>query len=736
MKKSGVIPVLFALILALPAPARPDHGQITGTVSSAETNEPLPAANVYLKNTHVGCVTDTQGGFTIDQIPAGEYILVADYVGYAEVSRVVKVTEGSSLKLQLKLKPAPYKFNDPITVTATRGVSLASEVPASVNIVNAREMEKRLSVNAAEALQSIQGITIKDYGGLGGVKSISLRGSSSEQVLVLLDGQRINNPQTGQVDLGQIPLEGIKQIEVVRGGNSALYGADAVGGVINLITDDGSHSRPGFSGSVKMTNASFRTWSMETFGKYLYKQWQLQSSVDILSARGDFPFTDNYGLSRTRKNADVLSKDFYFKVVRNFGRIESNRKLDVSFKWYDAERGAPGTIEPYYYHARQWDSNRLLNLLFTSKVFNYLNDLRIQAYHYDNWNRYENDESLTPIRSEFRAKTAGSEIQMESILNTHCSLTYGLGLRLDYMTDYEADTDRQRTNFYLFLLNESTIRFERKWLKSIVFVPSLRYDKNSDYRDNLAPKTGVVINFGENFKTAVKGNIGCSYRAPTFNDLYWPEDAWTKGNSALKPEHGYDWDAGLRLQIPWLNGITLESTFFQNRMVDLIIWAQNDQALWMPENVDQSLIRGVENAFSFKPFHKNWQLSGNYTWLDARNLSGSSLEKDKLLVYRPKHTLNLFSDFSIRAFSVNYQFQFTSRRFADKTNFWNNSLEPYTLSTLGCSYNWNLDHLGLNASLQVRNLFDEEYRTIKNMPMPGREYRCAVKFTLNSPSTN
>lgn len=736
MNKINARALLLAVVLALPVSGVAGTGQIKGTVSNRETNEPLPAANVYLKNTHVGCVTDKEGNFLVDQIPAGEYILVAHYIGFAEESKIVKVTEGSILTLHLKLKPSPYDFSDPITVTATRGVSLASEVPASVNIVKASEMENRLSVNAAEALQSIQGITIKDYGGLAGVKSISLRGSSSEQVLVLLDGQRINNPQTGQVDLGQVPLESIKQIEVVRGGNSALYGADAVGGVINLITDDGSHSRPGYTGSVKMTNASFQTWALESFVKYLHNQWQVHSSANILSAKGDFPFKDNYGAERTRKNADVLSKDFYLKAVRNFGRVESNRKLDVSMKWYDAERGAPGTIEPYYYHARQWDSNRLFNLLFTSKVFNYLNDLRFQAYYYDNWNCYENDESLTPIRSEFRAKTAGSELQMGSILNPNCSLTYGLGFRVDYMTDYEAHVDRERTNFYLFMLNQSTIRLDGRWFKSIVFVPSLRYDQNSDYRDNLAPKIGAVINTGEEWKTAFKANIGYSYRAPTFNDLYWPEDAWTKGNSALKPEHGYDWDSGLRLQIPWLNGISLESTWFQNRMVDLIIWAQNDQALWMPENVDQSLIRGVENAFSFKPLAKYWQLSGNYTWLDARNLSGSALEKDKLLVYRPKHTLNLFSDLTLHDFSLSYQFQFTSRRYADKTNYWYNSLEPYSLSTLGCSYSWKMNTLGLNASLQVRNLFNTDYRTIKNMPMPGREYRCAVKLTVNSPSTN
>ncbi|HNW59689.1 MAG TPA: TonB-dependent receptor plug domain-containing protein [bacterium] len=731
MIKIKIPPLLFALLIALPAAVLAGTGQIKGTVSNEATNEPLPAANVYLKNTHVGCVTDKQGNFLIDQIPAGEYILVVEYVGYLDDSRIVRVNEGATLTLQIKLKPTLFHFSDPITVTATRGVSLSSEVPASVNIVNAKEMEARLSSNAAEALQSTQGITIKDYGGLAGMKTVSLRGSSSEQVLVLLDGQRINNPQTGQVDLGQIPLEGIKQIEVVRGGNSALYGADAVGGVINLITDDGSHSKSGASGSVKMTSASFQTYALESFFKYLYNQWQVQSSVDILSSQGDFPYQDNYGQSRTRKNADVFSKDFYAKVVRNFGRVESNRKLDLSFKWYDAERGAPGTIEPYYYHARQWDSNRLFNLLFTSKVFNYLNDLRFQTYYYDNWNKYKNDESLTPIRSEFRAKTAGSELQMESILKTNCSLTYGLGFRIDYMTDYESGTDRERLNYYVFLLNQTTFRIDRRWLKSVVVVPSLRYDKNSDYSDNFSPKTGVVINFGENWKTSIKGNIGYSYRAPTFNDLYWPEDAWTKGNSALKPEHGYDWDSGLRLQIPLLNGISLESTYFQNRMVDLIIWAQNDQALWMPDNVDRSLIRGVENSVAFKPLQKYWQLSGNYTYLDARNLSGNALEKNKLLVYRPKHTLNLFSDVTIHDFSVNYQFQFTSRRYADKTNYWENSLEPYSLSTVGCSYTWDINRLGLNTSLQVRNIFNADYRTIKNMPMPGREVRFAAKLIIN-----
>jgi len=723
--------VLLILMFALVSAGMAVNGQIKGTVYIAETNEPLPAVNVYLKNTLVGCVTDDRGSFFMDQVPAGEYMLIAEFVGYHPDSKIIMVTEESILDIHINLKPNPFYLKDEIIVTAARGKSRLTEIPASVNSVNLIDTERLLYRNAAEVLQNVQGVTIKDYGGLSGIKTISLRGSSSEQVLVLLDGQRINNPQTGQVDLGQLPLEGIKQIEVVRGGNSALYGADAVGGVINLITDDGSHNKPGFTGSAKITLASFQTYSMESSLKYIQNQWLIHSALDVLSSKGNFPYKDNYGVSQTRKNADVLSKDIYFKVVRNFGKVELNRKLDLSFKWFDAERGAPGAIEPYYYHARQWDRNHLLNMLFTSKLFNYHNDLRFQTYYYDNWNKYRNNESLSPIRSEFRAKTFGAEIQLESVLNSTFSFTYGAGMRLDQMQNYESDTRRERLNSYLFLLNESTYRIDALILKSIVFVPSLRYDKNSDYTDNLSPKAGFVFNLGESWKTSLKGNLGYSYRAPTFNDLYWPEDAWTKGNSSLKPEHGYDWDAGIRCQIPMINGIFLESTYFENRMKDLIIWQQNDQALWTPENVDRSLIRGVESSITLKPVDHYWQLSANYTYLNARNISGTDAEKNKYLVYRPMHTFNMFSDITLNPISINYQFQYTSRRYTDKSNYWDNSLEPYTISNIGCSYEFNLDHSSMNISLQIKNLFNEEFRVIKNMPMPGREYRCALKFSIN-----
>ncbi|HRU93217.1 MAG TPA: TonB-dependent receptor plug domain-containing protein, partial [Candidatus Marinimicrobia bacterium] len=197
----------------------------------------MVGVNVYLKNTSIGTATNDAGFYKIENIPLGQYQICVEMIGYEKPPvKYVKIIANQNLELNFELNVQVIDFQESVTITATRGHNLITEVPSSVDVIKMEDLEVRNPQNLAEALQNLQGVYIKDYGGLGNTKTISLRGSSSEQVLVMLDGQRLNNPQTGQVDLALIETEGIERIEVVRGGNSALYGSDAVGGVINIIT--------------------------------------------------------------------------------------------------------------------------------------------------------------------------------------------------------------------------------------------------------------------------------------------------------------------------------------------------------------------------------------------------------------------------------------------------------------------------------------------------------------------
>ena len=281
-------------------------GQICGTVFCTESRLPLIAVNVFLKNTFIGTSTDENGYYVIENVPPGRYEIVVDIIGYQKLhKKIIEIEQSEIVNLDFNLNPEVIKYNSDVTVTATRGHSLITEVPSSVNIVSQEEIELKNPQNLAEALQNVPGVTIKDYGGLGNSKSISLRGSSDSQVLVLLDGQRLNNPQSGSVDLNQISLEGIEKIEVVRGGNSALYGSDAIGGVINLISKKHKMDKNPTQGELKIGTGSFDLYTFEPSLNFKIRNSRISTSYKYLSSKGDFPYTDNYGESAARVNSDI-----------------------------------------------------------------------------------------------------------------------------------------------------------------------------------------------------------------------------------------------------------------------------------------------------------------------------------------------------------------------------------------------------------------------------------------------
>ena len=715
---------VFILIGLIPnISSAQEKAEIRGYVHT-ESGQALAGVNVFLKNTVLGSATDQTGFFSIKNIPAGQYQLQVEMIGYERpLARTIKIKAGEIQNLNYTLKVQAISFDECVTVTATRGHSLVTEVPASVNVIRMEDLEARNPQNLAEALQNVQGVYFKDYGGPGNTKTISIRGSSSEQVLVMLDGQRLNNPQTGQVDFATLSVEGVDRIEVVRGGNSALYGADAVGGVINIITR-GDHTTSGLDGSLRFAYGSFHTNAIENSLNFRKPSLQCALSYKFLQSEGDFDYRQ-YGRTVTHENAGINSQDVYLRLARPFGDPLYNRSLELSLNHYSAERGAPGTIENLYRFAKMWDRSNQYNLIYSGKVLNLLNDLRIQTYHHNSSNYYKNVESLVKVNSRFKVQSDGSELQLRLFLIPKNIFTYGLGLRIDQVRDLQIDTSNQRTSNYVYLINELKLDISDGLFNSFTVVPSLRYENSSDYGAHTSPKIGFVINLGQQWQTTFKFNAGASYRAPTFNDLYWPADPWTVGNLALQPESGFDFDGGIRLQYPILQGFYFESTFFQNRMDDLIIWQQSN-GKWSPENVNKALIRGLENGATVHLFQKQVTLAGNYTYLDARNKTTERTEYNKRLIYRPRHSANLNLTAKLRRVSLHYQFNYTGLRYTKPENTL--YLPAYQTSDVTLTVTKLYHDVEYTCSFQVKNLYDASYRIVENMPIPGREFRLSLKI--------
>ena len=324
-------------------------------------------------------------------------------------------------------------------------------------------------------------------------------------------------------------------------------------------------------------------------------------------------------------------------------------------------------------------------------------------------------------------------MQFTSTLTANQTMIYGAGIRQNN-SGGEGSTDavNERLERFAFAQDELLIHFNRiSLVRSISILPALRLDSYSDFGNHISKKLGTVLNLGSAWRTSIKANWSYNYKAPSFNDLYWPEDAFTVGNPDLKPEYGTDWDLGLRLRYPILNGVAFDINYFRMQLTDLIVWQQSGSGgKWTPENVNKAVIQGAEVSLSLKLVPKYLNLAVNYTYLDARNNDVTDrICYQKYLVYRPKHTLNTNLSGTWHGFTGNLSWQYVSYRYVTQANtIW---LEPYQVADLTLGRQYDLQGWDLDVSLQVKNMFNELYEFVQYQPIPGREFRLNVGVGCN-----
>lgn len=215
---------------------------------------------------------------------------------------------------------------DEIVVIASKYPEKILDSVASVEVINEEEIKAAQVENLADILSTVAGLEINNYGGAAGIKSVSIRGSSAEQVLIMLDGQPMNDPQTGQIDLGQIPASIIEKIEIYRGPASTIYGANALGGVINIITKKGEgESR----GEVKTSIGTYQTQDYEV---------SYQRSNEDLNY---LIFGKYFTTEGSRENSQMDEINLLGKV--NFS-LDQQTSIDLTLQYNSYQRGVPGSL--------------------------------------------------------------------------------------------------------------------------------------------------------------------------------------------------------------------------------------------------------------------------------------------------------------------------------------------------------------------------------------------------------
>lgn len=596
-----------------------------------------------------------------------------------------------------------------IVISATRSPAKLSEVSAFGTVISRKQLEKSATNNLGEFLRSADFVQILDYGP-SSLSSISIRGASGAQVLVLVDGERVNDVQNGFADLDKISLDGVNRIEVIRGGQSALYGADATGGIINIITENSFQnqielrSETGALGYL-LWNASIERKFDDLSGTASYSQSQ---------SDGDFEFEDKFGMNKVRENADYLKRNAFAKIK---WQPRKSTDLSIAGQHSYSDCGEPGLIGQYSPDAFRKDLVNSLEIKLNEQI---KENWKCQSDLFGRNSRqhYFNSNGLVKIDDIHKVRSFGGRLQIAFFRDELPFVTAGASVRKDKLSNTATgEHDRLSIGFYL----QQMLKFQ-----SVAIYPALRFDKYSDFDAGLSPKLGILLRMF-NGQIGIKANVGRSYRAPTMNDLYWTEDAFAVGNPELQPERSKDFDFGVELKSPiiadfaWING---GIAYFRNAYNDLIQWAPGRSGKWSPTNLSEAKISGIETSLNFSAT-EFFRIGASYTFLQAHD------SLDRQLMYRPRHSANYHLDLDLlnamtkslhKKFWIQLNGKYQSKRYYTRENTkW---LDQFLAHDLRVGATRSIaKHIDLTGIFEVSNVFDVDYQLQADYPLPGRQWR-------------
>jgi outer membrane receptor for ferrienterochelin and colicins len=597
----------------------------------------------------------------------------------------------------------------PIVVTATRTPQPLWESTANVFVLTGEEIQGSTARHLGDALGTIPGISIGEYGGLGQNVALSMRGSTAGQVLVLVDGVPVNDLQLGGFDVNTLCLDNIDRVEVIRGAASSLYGADAMGGVINVITRQAPPSgtsstvsyRQGDHGLEKITGRLARP-----LGKGL--------RIHLLGSKTDY---DGF-----RQNSDYSSQHLDARLTVPLG---TSSQLVYGTRYYDADLGVPGMEDLPTPSSRQQDDSWHHSLSWQASPGPGHN---LRSMIYRQYSRQEFDNPDWLIEADHKRWVHGAEVQHTfSPLRMH---TFTWGGEIQHRRLNSSENGRHDLNQgAMFAQDEIAVQ---GFLKARL---TARYDYHQGFDDQINP--GLTVTWLIRETASLFVSLRRAYRAPTFNDLYWPDarydydfdgqyDYGESGNPRIAPERAVSAQMGLRGRIgPLQGGLCL----FHRRVDDLIQWDNVDDGYaygyWMPVNTDRARIQGLEAHLEGTILSR---LEGSlaYTYLDARDR-----RTDLVLPYQPAHrfSASLRSGLAViedqLELSAMLEFEGIGERYADSAEMEVLAAESHLHARIDARF---LEHL--TVYLTGRNLRDRRFVLRSGYPLPGRTFGGGLSWTF------
>ncbi|MHB8767131.1 MAG: TonB-dependent receptor plug domain-containing protein [Deferrisomatales bacterium] len=583
----------------------------------------------------------------------------------------------------------------PVVVTATRTPRPVAEVGSSVTVITAERLAASGARSLAEVLGDTVGLEAVSNGTRGSIGSLSLRGSEPQQVLVLLDGVRLNSPQNGQFNLSDlpVPLAEIDRIEVLRGPGSALYGPGALGGVVQIFT-----RRPE---AEPLTRVSWTEGRHDTRAASFSTSRKAGAVGYRLSAGKDrsLGYRPNSDLDQTALDGSLLVD------------LPAGAALELAARHLEKETGVPGSRAFPSPAARQDDRHTVAAARLTGSAAGAGLRLAGQYARFDN--RYEDPAGWVPLDDRHVAESASTEAQADWRLGAH-ALTAAGELGRDFL-DSTASGERDQGRWALLAQDEVALGGR------VTLVAGLRYDAHSDFRNEWSPRASLAVRAAE--ATRLRASVGRAYRPPTFNDRFWPFDGFAQGNPGLDPETAWEYEVGVTQGLG--ERATVSLTGFRRDARDLIDWQPVDPAdpfgVWSPVNVAQSRTWGAE-ASADASLTRAVGVGAGYTYLHPVDR-----ETREFLPGKPRHQLGAHLELRPVA-DTRLRLAGRYARYYPEAGRGESSHTVFDATLTRALYVG--DQVALDATLGVKNLFDRSYEMNAGFPMPPREWQLGLTATF------
>lgn len=589
-----------------------------------------------------------------------------------------------------------------ITVTsATKTEQSIKDVTSNIAVITKEEIEEKKFTTVSEALNMIEGISLSSNGAIGSSTTLNLRGSDNNRVLILIDGIKYKDHSSmSGTDISHIMMNNIERIEVIKGAQSGIWGADASAGVINIIT-----KKPmlGTSGSANVEYGSFNT------KKYGANLAHATETFDVMFSANEL--TTNGFTSAAPKGQDIkrYEDDGYENTTLNFKTnyyINENSKIGFNIvdidalKEYDSSANNPNDTT-----MKNDTQSQLYSLYYNLALKNH--DLNIK---YDD-SQIKRDQIGTTWGVKYtKSQSNALELSDTITYNEKDFLILGAGKNEDKMNYVKADksvndASNDSKNFYVTNSNV---------FNDLVFSQSLRHDSFDNFNNKTTGKVGAKYNLTSDF--SVSSNYGTAYSVP---QLVQNINPWGATNMDIKPEESKSYDVGFEYK-------NFTVVYFDQKIDNLIEWDDPTPLNWMNndaiyKNLDgENRLKGVEVGYK-KDIYTDTLLSLGYTKLSAKNKDGEFLAK------RAKDNLKFGLDYyGIAKFHVAVFGEHVGSRFND-ANEQGEQTGNYTLwnSTLNYELSKNL-----NAYVKLDNITDKYYQTIDGYATASRSAYVGLKATF------